>query len=371
MLTVVQSSKLNLKSELGITSKSLEGSMLTQNMLAKLWGELFTGNRGQTCKAELARAKALRALLAAGLVPGQPGGTKSKNSKDSWVKRWGYGAGSYLFDFFDPLFQDEFVGTAKKIYRELMKISNLDTEFYQDRLDVKKLIGQNNYKSINYKELNKNYDPAQYEISVNTVQLNTAMKEWNWYVGPGEKDYAFNFVTKYDFNGDGRLNPRELILGIIDLNKNVIGVAPCKNCFQEIGRKLDAIFIFLDCNNDGILSAEDLWNKLTLINRPDDKYNIFGIRNSDSIRTNAINDFVIKNGIASDGMLSKDEFRSGILYGLWDRQTRENSIVIDDSRNLKYLRWTEGGMTDTAAFNYLTEQVLAELIAKSQSEKKN
>ena len=240
LLITVQSSnanlKSNLKSELGITSKSLEGSMLTQNQLAKLWDELFTGNRGQTCKAELARAKALRALLAAGRVPGQPRGLNSKISKDSWVKRWGYGPSSYLFDYFDPLFQNDFVIAAKKIYNDLMKISNKDNEFYKDLLDIKKLLHQGTSAKVNFKELNKNYDPALYEISVNTVQLNTAMKNWNWYVGPREKDYAFNFVTKYDFNGDGRLNYRELIIGVVDLNRNTIGMAPCTNCFQELGR---------------------------------------------------------------------------------------------------------------------------------------
>ena len=365
----INTTRYKLKVGTEITSKMLSGSKLTQNELATLWNDLFTANRGQVCMSYNMRKAALAALLAEGLVPGQKDGKNSISTKFAWVKKWGYGESAYLFDYLDPVFQKEAITAFQKLYDDLMAMSNADTPEYQDPFDVTKLISADNqYKknSLNLKHVSKNYDKSLYNLSVNSVQLREAMKKWDWFIDIGAQDYAINFIMKYDMNGDGRLNPRELVLGTIDHNKNALGSGNCKNCFQKFAQRLDAVFIYLDCDNDGFLSAEELWASLPKINRADSKYNIFGINNSDNIRTSAINDFVLKNGGGKEGSVTKEEFRNGILFGFWDRQTTESAIVVDDSRNLKYLRWTDGGVTDTAAFNHLKEQVLAELIAKSQ-----
>jgi EF hand len=354
-----------LQTKFGITLEAMEGSNLTQGELAKFWTDLFTGSRQNTCAAANARKKAIAALAAEGKVPGVKG-KKGMKAKFAWIKNWGYNDSAYFFDFLDPVFQKEIVDYFEKVYEALRSIDNKDTAEYKDLFDINKLINhEEKNKKTDVKELNKNYNPAIYEISINTVQLNKAMKDWNWFIDPGLKDYAFDFVNNYDMDGDGRLNPRELILAIINHNRNSIGSGTCKNCFNEIAKKLDAMFIFLDCNNDGALSAEDLWNNLPKLVRPDNRWNIFGFNNNDNIRTSAVNDFCLKNGNAKDGSVTKDEFRTGILLGYWDRQTSTTSIVKDDSRNLKHLRWDEGGMTDTVAFRYYKEKVLAEMIAKS------
>jgi hypothetical protein len=235
-------------------------------------------------------------------------------------------------------------------------------------LDIKKLISPDNKhlaSKINLKDFNKNYDQSIYPISVNSVQLHTAMKQWNWFIDSTHQNYAVDFIRRYDINGDGRLSARELVLGTIMHNRNAIGSGLCQNCFQEVAKKIDALFIYLDCNNDGMLSAEDLWNNLPKLVRGDTNWNIFAINNSDNIRTSAINDFCIKNGNAKGGSVTKDEFRIGVLLGYWDRQTTDSAVLEDDSRNLKALRWTEGGTVDTVAFKYLTEKTLADLIAKA------
>jgi len=315
------------------------------------------------------QASVVAALRAEGRLPGQPKGKHAMSAKFAWVKKWGYDETAYLIDFFDPIFQKDTTTSFKKLYDDLMLISNADTADYKDPFDMKKLISadnQHNSGKIDLKQLNKNYDPSLYNLSVNSVQLHDGMQKWNWFIDAGAQDFAINFIMKYDMNGDGRLNPRELILGALDHNKNALGSGNCQNCFQEIAQKLDAIFIYLDCENKGFLSAEELWSALPKINRPDSKYNIFGINNSDNIRTSAINDFVIKNGLGKEGSVSKEEFRNGVLLAYWDRQTSFTSILVDDSRNLKYLRWTDGGITDTVAYNFMKEKVLADLIAKSQ-----
>lgn len=333
---------------------------------------MFTGKRGQSCKGDAVKKAAVKSLVNKGKVPGVAGkatGKKAHGASDLWVKRWGYGPASYLFDFFDPLFQKKAVKAFQEVYTNLKKISNKDTKKFKDPFDLKKMVSKKNLKKIGLKGVNSHYEKGLYEMSINTVQLNEAMAKWHWYIEPKETDYAVNFVTKYDFNGDGRLNIRELIVGTIMHNKNILGVENCKFCFQKLGEMMDAIFTFIDCNNDGLLSAEDLWNGLPSLNRPDKKYNIFKIKNSDNIRTNAINDFIIKNSSGMTGKITKEQFRTGILLGLWDRQTRQKSVIKGDSRNLKSLRWTQGGRVDTAAFNYIKEKELAKLVAKGKKKK--
>jgi Ca2+-binding EF-hand superfamily protein len=350
----------------------LEGSLYSRSQLAVLWAKMFSGKRGQSCQADAAKAKATKQLLDSGKVPGIPGkavGHKPEGADDSWIKKWGYGPAAYLLDFFDPLFQKKAVKAFKEVHEALKKLSNKDTKDFVDPFALDKLISKKNLKKIGYKGVTKNYNKAVYEISINTVQLNTAMPKWKWYIEPKEEDFAQNLVSKYDFDGDGRLNVRELIIADIDHNKNILGVEECKMCFQDIAITMDAIFSFMDCNNDGMLNAEELWAGLPQLNRKDKKYNIFKIKNSDNIRTNAINDFVLKNS-GDNGSITKEQFRTGLLHGLWDRQTSTKGVINDDSRNLKSLRWDKTGSTDTVAFAYVKEKTLAALISKASKKKK-
>ena len=53
-----------------------------------------------------------------------------------------------------------------------------------------------------------------------------------------------------------------------------------------------------------------------------------------------------------EAFLNKEEFRSGILLGYWDRQTEKDQILFDDSRNLKVLRWKDDNMVDVSLLKY-------------------
>ncbi len=361
-------SKSELYSKYGITEKSLEGSLFTGSELAKLWEQLFNGKHGQACKAEEIKKNAVQKLLNSGKVPGlesKATAKKPEGADNSWVKQWGYGPSAYLLDFFDILFQKDAVKAFTDVHSELKKLNNTDTDDFEDPFALEKLVSKKNLKKIGLKGVTKNYDKATYMISINTVQLNDAMPKWKWFITPKEEDFAENFVSHYDFDGDGRLNVRELIIGVIWHNKKIVGVEECKYCFQDLTNKMDAIFAFIDCNNDGLLSAEELWRSLPSLKRGSKKYDIFKIKNSDNIRTNAINDFVIKNS-GDKGQITKEQFRTGLMLGLWDRQTSKKAVVKDDSRNLKPLRWDKSGSTDTVAFEYVKEKTLAKLISTAK-----
>ena len=71
------------------------------------------------------------------------------------------------------------------------------------------------------------------------------------------------------------------------------------------------------------------------------------------IRTDAINDFILKNNKIAIGALNKVEFRHGILYGIWDRQTDFHKIIDGDDITLKKYRWSSGRTVDTKAFQRL------------------
>jgi len=165
-------------------------------------------------------------------------------------------------------------------------------------------------------------------------------------------------VDRYDFDGDGRLNPREFIIMSIIHNKNVLGTT-CKHCYNDIiTKKIDPIFRFLDCNNDGKINSEDMWANFEGLKRApanSGKYNIYGCTiKGKKYRTGSMNDFIIKNMKSFDGYLTKEEFRAAVLLGYWDRQTDIEKIYPDDTRTFKQLRWGTDGGTDVVCQRILT-----------------
>jgi len=175
-----------------------------------------------------------------------------------------------------------------------------------------------------------------------------AIKEFKWNTRPNDKNYIRKLVDQFDFDGDGRLNPREFIIMAIVHNKNILGTT-CLNCFNNIiAKKIDPVFQFLDCNNDGKISSEDMWEGLMQLKRPDERYNIYDCTiKGKKYRTNSVNDFFIKNmKNENDGFLTKEDFRAAILLGYWDRHVDTEKIIKDDARLFKKLRWSDEGDTD-------------------------
>lgn len=329
--------------------RSAARALFTREQLNQLWKDLFTKPRGTSCqevemkkrlKSEAKQEKEVdKNIFADKLV---------SESKFNWLKKWGYGPVSYLFDYLDSNFQKEAVKTFDKIFTAVMKKCKKDTKEYKDPF-VKK----------------ENVDEAVYNLSVNAVQIRTIMKKWNWFIEPGQDDYAEKFIATYDINNDGRLNIRELILGTILHNRNAVSSGLCKNCLSGLARKFDAMFLFFDCDHKGVISAKELWQKLPKLKRKTNKYNIFSLNNKESIRTTSINDFVIKNGGSGSGGVNQDNFRMGLLLGFWDRQTKDTGIIKDDSRNLKQLRWKDNGMVDIVAYDSMKEEKLAKRTANN------
>jgi hypothetical protein len=349
-----------LKTRVTVETNSL--SQAEQSIFAKMWDTLFTIPRGKACSRSNLLARIRRELIEAGLYPGQ----RIKKKKFWWVKQWGYGPSAYFFDFIDPVLRNLIVNEFNTTYKDVMGFPQADSNI-PDPFDYKKVVSQNsnNLSKQQIKAIrlfSKNFDQNIYTVSANLPQLQAAITKWKWNVNRGDPTYFRRFVMKYDMNFDGRLNPREFILASIWNNKQTIGSPLCEHCYFEVGKTLDAIFLYLDCNNDGLLSAEELWSNLPNIKRNTEKWNMFAFGNDESIRTASINDFILKNTKIKDGYITRAEFRVGILLGLWDRQTEKLNILSDDSRTLKNLRWEEGEMIDIALYNYHKKKMMAGLI---------
>jgi hypothetical protein len=345
---------------------------LKQDTFESIWKQLFNSARGQSCKGAALKQEVIAAAKAEAQMIASPKGMKAKAGKFGWVKDWGYGQTAYLIDFLDPALRSDVLKEFHRIYDEMLKLPAEDSSTYSDPFDLKKLLSASDAslkeKAMkDLKLLNKNYDPNLYSVSVNANQLHSAMAIWKWAVDFGLSDYAASFIKRYDINGDGRLNPRELLLGAIDFNKHLFGTDSCNHCFEDVVKKLDAIFMYVDCDNDGIISAEDIWNNLPKLKRSSPQFNIFALGLDAGIRTSSVNDFVLKNMNSANGVLNKVEFRNAVLFAIWDRQTDFTKIVEDDSKTLKELRWKDDNMVDIKGAEYIRNNLVNQ--AKKESQK--
>ncbi len=307
----------------------------------EIWKELFNTQRDSSCKSDNLQSKINKKIK----KELSSHGHKSKKGKFAWVKQWGYGKTAYLFDYLDSVLLEDVIKEFNKVYKDMFAINNADTSDYKDPFDIKKLMGTDEKKKEYYikkmEKINQNYEPKIYEVSVNAVQIHTAMPIWKWEIDVGLKDYAVSFIKKFDMNGDGRLNPRELILGTLEHNNHILGSAECTHCMEGVVGKIDAIFQYLDCDNDGKIISEDIYANLPQIKRSTSLFDIFAVGKSEGIRTDAVNDFILKNSKIEKGALNMKEFRKGILYGIWDRQTDYFKIHDGAERSMKNLRWSK------------------------------
>jgi len=175
-------------------------------------------------------------------------------------------------------------------------------------------------------------------------------KKWNWFIDTSLPDYAKSIVDKYDFDGDGRLNAREFIIAMIRNNKKVVdSLNKCLNCMETVvEKKIDPMYLYVDCGSTGTITSEQLWTSMHNLKRPvQTKYNIYNCSlESGQYRTTSMNDFVLKSKVTLDGKLTKEEFRLGVLQGYWERHVRNTGVVLDDSHNMKSLRWASDGDID-------------------------
>jgi len=215
--------------------------------------------------------------------------------------------------------------------------------------------------------ISPSFNAPVWDASVNCGQVVKLLKDWNWAFDVSKPDPAKYFVDKYDFNGDGRLSPREFLVAMIDANKGIIGQNKCTNCLEDVvSKKIDPMFFYLDCTNTNLVGAEELWQGFVQLKRSpamQTKYNMYQCTlDQGQYRTTAVNDFILKSKFAKDGKNNRDEFRVGLLLGYWDRHTDDTAVYPADERNMKKLRWSADGSTDLVC-----ERIKANIQANANS----
>lgn len=261
----------------------------------------------------------------------------------------GFGTSSYMFDYLDDTLRSSILNEFQVIVQNAKKIELKDLT-YEDPYHLATILnGTPKKKSDNKEEENKlllekltkilpTFDVGVWSESLDAYILNDVIKQWKWNV-PSGKDEARTLIDMFDFNGDGRLSQREFVLASFTVNKNIIGKTDCLNCYSKIASDLiDPMFYFFDCDGDGKVSAEEIWNGLLLL-KNNANSNFFNCKIDNAYyKTSAINDFVLKASTIK-GVLTIEEFRQGILLGFWNRHLGNNSIEKLDSLTRKQERW--------------------------------
>lgn len=298
----------------------------------------------------------------------------------------------YLFDYLDTFFikknnmsfLDYMTSEFEKIYNEAKKIAKIDKRF-ADPYTLEKLIfyfsngaagtqpftdprlispkasevkvitpsKEDNVSLMKtLSSFNKDLANKDYTDMISPVQLLLILEGWQWGGASGSQDIidAKKILDKYDFNGDGALDREELIL--FSILHNLKHFKQCKDfCYKNIiDQVIDPLFMYLDCDNDGYVNSENIWQGLMNIYRQDKNYDLYKcklpLELNKFYRTNSVNDFVLKYSSLADGFLNLEEFRKGLLLGYWERQVKANVFYKKSEINNKDKRWAEAGVKD-------------------------
>jgi len=270
---------------------------------------------------------------------------------DNYTKMlYGWGQSAYFFDYLDPVLQSDIVKEFRRIWDEAIAIAVPDGK--KDPYTLQNMLNQEGSEEdllAKIKKLNPNFDPKVWKNSVSVGQLNYIIDNWKWNGDKNAANPAKAWIDKFDFNGDGRLSPKEFILSIFHGNKLILGTEDCQNCLYELIRnKLFPIYQYIDCNSDEKITSINIWKALVNIKRPArNSYNFYLCELKGSkVRTHAVNDFINKSQNSMDAALNKDEFVLGILHGYWARQVDNEAVKVGDGINLKEKRWSDDGSID-------------------------
>jgi Ca2+-binding EF-hand superfamily protein len=274
----------------------------------------------------------------------------------------------YFFDYIDDIFQKEISKEFKELIEEAKRIPEEDQKIFDDPYSADKLLfywshgqeGRDPIKGkadtapvdlLKLKQFNPEFDLELWKESFSAAKISNIIKTFGWSSIRPIPYFFKRLIDKYDFNGNGRLDHKEFLFFAIW--ENYKNYSTCqKHCFKNlIETIINPLFTFFDCDQDGYINSENLWEGMRYLKRSaPEKYNFYKCEvpkpYNKYYRTHAPNDFVLKNYEVADGYLNKEEFIKGILLGYWERQTKPMLVVDDDSINKKSERWDTSALKD-------------------------
>ena len=320
--------------------------------LQKLWEVIFKANDRKECSpaSKNATLTAAEGKVVDGIETNKP----MPRSNIYGKLEIGFGRSAYLFDYLDEMLLKDFIEAFAKIAQSVKKHSQIDPVYEDPYTMIKMLALPENHGLSDLelvakmKQASPAFDENFWKNSFNAVQIHKAILENKWNVELGVPNPAKKMIDRFDFNGDGRLNVSELIIAVIDANKGILGEGKCLNCFEEIVQdKLDPIYMFSDCDNDGKLSAEEMWKAFKYLRRGSENYNIYNcLKAGVEARTGAVNDFILKCQNSLKGTVTKREFAICMIVGFWNRQTDQGSIFKLGDKSRRVDRWSNPSGVD-------------------------
>jgi hypothetical protein len=334
--------------------------------LEKIWENLFNDPKREKemkCTSKLEEDKTAEEKLVAKEEGQRHGGSWNmpKKKNNFYAKRMiGWGPSAYLFDFLDDVLEKPILDEFEEIWKSAKATVPMDKD-YKDPYTLEHILNWHGTEDELIKKIedltrdsnnNPTFDQHVWRESVTVAQIHKFLKDNNWQVDQTQADPAKAFVDKYDFNGDGRLSRKELLIGMIRANKQRAATQLCTLCLSKTVKELiDPIYMYLDCTNDEKVNAENIWTGIQNLKKPEalaNRYKFWACEiNGGKFRTSTVNDFVMKGQKTMDGFLSKMEFRLSILQGFWARHVDDLQIHHDNSLSMKNHRWdTETGSVD-------------------------
>lgn len=295
------------------------------------------------------------------------GETQIPKKKTNPWQEYSKGDSAFLFDHLDDVLQSIIANKYKKIYDAALEAQ---TKLFssssppEDPYSYKYLLNiflPNKYDASFPENKNRlaevwpHFIRENWDNYITFPTFSEVCRDWSWVINKeGIKDF-----NKFDFNGDGRLDRKEFILYSIIMNKSLFGTKTAKQdyFYDDIFAELiDPMFMFIDCDKNGSVTSEEIWNGLRNLKRKNkDKYSLFSCKlkmdMEKEYRTISINDFILTNGKKKKAEVNLEEFRTGILLGYWKRQTRADKIVTDDTFAYKNERWIDDGKDDKMCLN--------------------
>lgn len=297
-----------------------------------------------------------------------PNGPPRKKQNNYMIETKKFDQIVYFFDYLDDVFQKDISKEFQDLLDEAQKIPEEDPKFFDDPYTADKLLwywshGIEGRDPVNSREkpisvdpsrltqYKRDFDPELWKRSFSAAKISNIIKAFGWGSIPHQPYFFKMLIDKFDFDGNGRLDPREFLFYAIWENyKNYFQCR--KHCFKGIiESKINPLFTFLDCDNDGYINSENLWEGFKYLKRSDpEAYNYYRCEVPQTFnkyyRTHAPNDFILKNYDIADGFLNREEFRKGIILGYWERQVNGMAVAFDDSINRKSDRWDITGKID-------------------------
>lgn len=134
--------------------------------------------------------------------------------------------------------------------------------------------------------------------------------------------------NSYDIANNKCLNMRNFIFMVLSevQNNNQLN-SFCQNCMKKTKYEIQSLFDYIDADGNGQITAEDLFNSFLQFNT------VFPVSST------MVNSFILINDESGKASVNREEFVSGIVLGMAERELNEFGwVAAKGNPDLKAIR---------------------------------